>query len=315
MDPAGIRVARYAMGTRFEILLCDGGDEARLRAAGEEALDEIERLERQLSLFRPASDLARINAQAAQRPVRVEPGLFRLLQACHRLWEETGGAFDITVGPLMHCWGFRTPREAAPSPAELTAARDLVGMKQVILDTEARTIRFARHGVALDLGAVAKGWALDEAILILREAGIANALLHGGTSTSRALGRPAPDTAGWTVAIRPPPPEVLPDQKPWPEEFVRTVLLTDEALSVSAVAGRVLRRGGQIDGHVLDPREGAPVREGLLAAVILPSATDSDALSTALLAGGQELHQHLTQKQPHLRSLLLTRGGISDFRL
>src|SRR5690242_12647427 len=100
-----VTLACNAMATRFEIVL-NGTDEVRLRAAGEEALEEIGRLEAQLSFYRPTSEISHLNARAAHAPVRVEPGLFRLLQQAQRLSEETNGAFDITVAPLMRCWGF-----------------------------------------------------------------------------------------------------------------------------------------------------------------------------------------------------------------
>src|SRR5579863_5705402 len=100
-----VALARNAMATRFEIVL-HGEDPVRLRAAGEEALDEIGRIEGQLSLFRPSSEIARVNAGAAHGPVKVSPPVFRLLQHAARLSHETGGAFDVTIAPLMRCWGF-----------------------------------------------------------------------------------------------------------------------------------------------------------------------------------------------------------------
>src|SRR5580704_5063977 len=100
-----VAVARNAMATRFEIVL-HGENPVALRAAGEEALDEIERLESRLSLYRPGSEITLLNTRAAQEPVRVTPGLFRLLQQAQQLSRETGGAFDITIAPLIRCWGF-----------------------------------------------------------------------------------------------------------------------------------------------------------------------------------------------------------------
>src|SRR4051794_14287055 len=100
-----IALAREAMATRFEIVL-HGPNTSSLRAAGEEALDEIERLDKQLNLYNPSSEIARVNAHAADQAVRVEPGLFRLLEQAQRLHEESGGAFDITIAPLLRCWGF-----------------------------------------------------------------------------------------------------------------------------------------------------------------------------------------------------------------
>src|SRR2546422_10259 len=117
-----VAVARHAMATRFEIVL-HGENEVGLRAAAEEALDEIERLEAQLNLYQPTSEISHINARAAFEPVRVEPSLFRLLQHAQRLSQETEGAFDITVAPLMRCWGFMRGTGRLPHPAELAEAR------------------------------------------------------------------------------------------------------------------------------------------------------------------------------------------------
>src|SRR5438445_4849070 len=100
-----VALAREAMATRFELVIY-GENLSSLRAAGEAALDEIERLDKQLNLYNPSSEIAHLNARAAYEPVRVEPGLFRLLEHAQRLHQESGGAFDITIGPLVHCWGF-----------------------------------------------------------------------------------------------------------------------------------------------------------------------------------------------------------------
>src|SRR5262245_50133967 len=103
--PQTVTLARHAMATRFELVL-HGTDPVALRAAGEEALNEIERIEELLSLYRNTSEIAHINARAAREPVRVSPPVFRLLEQARQLSEETGGAFDITIAPLVRCWGF-----------------------------------------------------------------------------------------------------------------------------------------------------------------------------------------------------------------
>ncbi|MBI3878306.1 MAG: FAD:protein FMN transferase [Verrucomicrobia bacterium] len=188
-NATSVAVARHAMATRFEIVL-HGDDATRLRAAGEEALNEIERLEAQLSFFKPTSEISRLNTHAASAPVRVEPVLFRLLQHALRLSRETGGAFDITVAPLMRAWGFIKSSGQLPDPQALEEARKCTGWRLVELDEREFTVRFARPGVKLDLGAIGKGYALERAADILRDDGITSALLHGGTSTVYALGSP-----------------------------------------------------------------------------------------------------------------------------
>src|SRR5713101_5035495 len=144
-----VLLARHAMATRFELVL-PGEDNVRLRAAGEEALDEIERLEAQLSFYRSSSEISDLNARAAKEQVAVDPRLFRLLQRARALSEATEGAFDITVAPLMRCWGFVGGKGRLPDPEELAAARAIVGMERIELDESEFTVRFTAEGVTLD---------------------------------------------------------------------------------------------------------------------------------------------------------------------
>ena len=281
-EGAALRLARDAMRVRWELVLADEADPARLRAAGEEALDEITRVEKQLSAFRPGSDLWEANRYAAEKPVRVSPATFAFLQRAAELCAATNGAFDPTVGPLLACWGFAggPGGGSVPEEEQIEAARALVGMAaNVCLDTDARTVSFARPGVRLDPGAIGKGWALGRALELLREMGMKNALLHGGTSTVGALGASAPNTSGWTVAVQDPTQA---------DAHLASVCLTDgQALSVSAVHGKSFWARGRRFGHVLDPRSGEPVTRNVLAAVVASSPTDTDALSTALLILGE----------------------------
>jgi len=324
---AEVPLARNAMATQFASGL-RGDEPVALRAPGEEALGEIERLEAQLSLFRPSSEIAHLNARAAREPVRVTPAVFALIEHARRLSAETGGAFDITVAPLVRCWGFMGGTGREPTPDDLAAARQNVGMHLVVCNPAERTVCFARPGVMLDLGAIGKGYAIERAAEVLREAGIASALLHGGTSTVYGLGSP-PEGGFWHVAIEDPVPEQLLGDEKAPKNAARpavlkragdpkrsaqgkpdsrppfaTVGLKDQALSVSAVWGKFFEREGRILGHVLDPLTGQPVSAALLAAVILPSATETDALSTALLTLGLEGHETIANLRPQMRTLV-----------
>lgn len=351
------------MATRFELVL-HGDNPASLRAAAEEALDEVERLEQQLSLYRPDTEIARVNARAHREPVRVSPPVFRLLQHAEHLHRETGGAFDITIAPLLRCWGLMGGSGRIPEAEQLAAARACVGMHLVQLDPAENTVRFDRPGVMLDLGAIGKGYAVEQAAERLRELGVASALIHGGTSTIYAIGSP-PDQPAWKVAVEIPR-GVLPvgtsfefesvganDAAAFPEpegrsanfesavsrisnprareglgalptgsrrngrletcttnqsEFkaveqgrlnpesptlLAVVPLCNESLSVSAVWGKSFETGGKTYGHILDPRTGAPADRAILAAVVLPSATETDALSTALLTVGSAGHAQI----------------------
>jgi len=290
------------MATRFEIVL-HGDNPASLRAAGEEALALVEQLEAELSLFRAGSEIARLNARAAREPVRVTPGVFALLQHAQKLSEQTGGAFDITVAPLVRCWGFMGGDGRMPRPEELAEARAKVGMPLVQLNPGDFTVRFAREGVMLDLGAIGKGYAVERAAEVLREAGVTSALVHGGTSTVQAIGRP-PGEECWKIAIETPSPAPA-----TPPTLLATVQLQDEAMSVSGVQEHSFQAGGRTFGHVIDPRTGEPATGTVLAAVVLPSATETDALSTALLTLGSAGHEHITSLRPGMRTLVVSDSG------
>jgi thiamine biosynthesis lipoprotein len=299
---APLTLACHAMATRFELVL-PGEDHSRLRAAGEEAIAEIERLDARLSFYRPDSEISNINLRAAQEPVHVAPDIFRLLDHARRISAETGGAFDITVAPLLHCWGFTNRSGRVPTEDEIESARARVGMQHVELDEKRQTVRFTREGVMLDLGSIGKGFALERATLILREAGVTSALVHGGTSTVQAIGTP-PDADAWTVAIGRPPGE---GGNVTTNANLASVALRDEALSVSGVSGKSFTAEGRTWGHVLDPRTGWPVSNAVLAAVVLPSATESDALSTALLASGPDGGKNLSTSRTAIRWLVASR--------
>lgn len=252
-----------------------------MRSAGEEAAAEIERLDRQLSAYDPQSEISWINARAAAGPVKVEPRLFELLRLAVRLAGLTDGAFDITAAPLLKAWGFSTGRQAVPSEEEIRAALELAGPDKLIFDDSGFTVRFAREGVRLDLGAVGKGYAVEQAVEILREGGVQSAIVHGGTSSVCAIGAP-PGQDSWNVAVR----------------GMQTVELRDSSLSVSAVYGKSFTADGVEFGHVIDPRNGFPVRHTRAAAVTGASAAVCDALSTALLVLGRQWLPELEARFP-----------------
>jgi FAD:protein FMN transferase len=303
---ATVTLARHAMATRFELVL-NGANSVALRAAGEEALEEIERLEGRLSLFRPTSEIAHLNARAAREPVRVTPEVFGLLERARQLHSETGGAFDITIAPLVRCWGFMGGSGEWPDLAQVAEARAKVGMHLVQLNASDVTVQFAREGVMLDLGAIGKGYAIERAAELLREAGVTSALLHGGTSTVYALGHPL-DAESWQVAVDDPRADVNPrkglEAGRRNASPLAIIALCDEALSVSGIRGKFFEFEGKTFGHILDPRTGQPATAAVLAAVVLPSATETDALSTALLILGPEGHDRIKSLRLGMRTLV-----------
>lgn len=290
-----VRLACRAMNTRFEVALW-GREPAYLTSVAEEALREVQALDAQLSFYRDDSDIRMLNVVAAHRPVTVEPRLFRLLQRARDLCVATDRAFDPAVAPLLQAWGFTGGGGRVPTDEELEAARRISGMDLLELDPEALTVRFTCEGVMLDLGAIGKGYAIERAAELMVDYEVPGALIHGGTSTVYAVGT-QPDGSEWQIAVRDPTS---------PDAALMAVPLRDQALSVSASHGKSFTHAGEQYGHVLDPREGRPVRGVLLAAVRCASATDSDALSTALLVRGETFFSSLREIAPESAALVLT---------
>ena len=303
--PSRLHFCQAALATEVEIVLDAEGDREACARIAEAAFEEVRRLEQQLSAHLPTSDICWINRNAAQGPVRVEAQLFGLLQRAATLHAQTGGAFDLTIGSLVKCWGFFR-REGAVPPAEaLAQARSRVGMQQVELDPRERTVRFRRPGVELNLGAIGKGYVVDRVRAALCGWGVRCALVHTGSSSIGAVGE-APGGGGWRVGLRHPEGE---------GRRLGVVALRDESLSSSALAEQQFVADGVTYGHLLDPRTGWPVPSGQTAGVWVrgPSAAETDALSTALFVMGPEAAQAYCG-QRSVRAAIACRdpaGGLS----
>jgi thiamine biosynthesis lipoprotein len=313
-----LSIARQAMACQFEVLL-----DARRHPAGADAalaaLDLVDQLEAQLTVYRDTSEIMAINRRGATEAVPVEPRLFDLFARAVELSRATGGAFDITSGPLSKVWGFYRRQGSMPSAAEVDQALTLVGWDKLQLDHERRTIRFARPGMELNLGAIGKGHALDRAAGVLTAAGVGDFCLHGGQSSviargmrsaecgmrnadseNSALRTPHSALGGWSIALRHP---LKPDVR------LAEFRLADQALGTSGSGTQFFHYQGKRYGHVLDPRTGWPADKVLSATVIAPTAEEADALSTALFVMGLDVAREFLQSQPNIASLLVTAGA------
>jgi thiamine biosynthesis lipoprotein len=282
MDLHSLVVGRDLMACRFEVVF-NAGEVDNATELGVDALDLVEQIEARITVYRDASEIARLNALAADDWQGVSPDLFALLVHARDLATRTGGAFDCASGALTRAWGFLERRGRSPGPEELAAARAQSGLGFVEFDEEGRRLRFTRPGVELNLGAIGKGWAIDRAMALLRMAGVPSALVHGGQSSVRAVGTqgPAfPGRRGWPVGLRHPL---------RPAERLATISLADRALGTSGSGTQFFVDRGRKLGHILDPRSGAPATaEVISATVVAPEAADADALSTALYVLGAE---------------------------
>jgi thiamine biosynthesis lipoprotein len=277
------------MGTRFELVLVGTGAGTRqpdLLAAGEAAISEIEWWHKRLSRFERDSDVSFIAREAHLRtpsnPISLDPDFFDLLVMCDEARVRSGGAFDVRVGAEMDRWIAGEPQRG-PSTRET--------MPEFVLDPQRRTLH-APGGVPLrlDLGGVAKGFALDRAAAILIEAGIDNALIHAGTSSIIAIG-PGPEGNGWKVRIDPGSESAAADadhgEKAARAESPLDVKLRDQAVSVSSPRGRTVQSSDESHatrGHILDPRAGTAAPLGRSVVALSPLASPLASSSTAAAA-------------------------------
>jgi FAD:protein FMN transferase len=286
------------MGCAYAIVAY-GEDPQVLPRIVESAFDEVDRIDRLMSHYRPESPLSRLNREGANGPVAVEAELFDFLALSLDYGRESGGAFDITVGPLMKAWGFFRGPGQVPSGTQLAEVRDRVGLHHLCLRPRERTIQFDRPGVELDLGGIAKGYAVDRVIAILRREHVRAALVSAGGSSTFALGAP-PGEPGWEVELEDPLD---------PSKLALTVRLRDRCLSVAGRAGRFFEQGGVIYSHIMDPRTGRPVQGRLSVAVLSDSATAGDALDDAFFVQGVEMSRAYLARLPHTEALFFLPDG------
>ena len=290
-----IRVHRRAMACRFEVTLA-AADGAFVPAAIS-ALDEVDRLESELSVFIPTSAISEVNGRAACGPVVIPSDLAELLTDCQRVYRDTDGAFDLTTTPLSRCWGFLRREARVPPAIEIEEARRLVGFDAVRVSREPPSVTFCRPGIELNLGAVGKGYALDRAGALLRASGVSHALLSAGCSSIVALGGRGD---GWRVDV------VSPLRK---GRIIATLLLRNAALGTSGAGEQFVVENGRRYGHVIDPRTGWPA-EGILSATVVASdAARADALSTAFLVGGLDLARRYCGEHPDVLALITPNNG------
>lgn len=264
------RQTRRLMGTLCDVTIYHADPLAAERASAA-ALDEMERVDRLLSNYDPRSELSAMNREASRSPYRVSDELFAFVKRSGQYVDETSGAFDPTVGPLVRAWGFFGSSPVRPSDAAIAAARAVSGFSKVRLDESARTVSYDAAGMEFDPGGIGKGYAVDRAVAVLRALGITSALVSAGGSTIFAIGHP-PDRTAWRIAVADPANVERP---------LLYVHLRDAAVSTSGVAQRSLRDGARRFSHIFDPRTGQPVEGMCQASVITPEATASDALTKA----------------------------------
>lgn len=298
--PEPVRHAEIALGTLVEIQV-RGKDGERARNAVRRAAEEIRRVDRLFSRHDPQSPLWQINhGPLARRDV--PPEIFRMMQRCDSLWQETGGAFDASLGVLAQAWGFYGERPAVPDGKALQEARGRSGWRHVRLG-QAGTMERAAP-VEFDFGALAKGYAVDRAVEVLSREGAGEALVDAGGEI-RATG------GAWVIGIRHPRRE---------KEILRRLDLQGRAVATSGDYERFFEQGGKRYCHILDPRTGHPAMEVQSVTVVASQCEEADALATALFVAGPAAGKDMLGRFPGAMALfvdaqgtMLPLGGIERY--
>lgn len=282
------------MGTRVAVELW--ADDPGLAARAMEAvIAEMRRTDELMSTYKPESQLSRVNAEAHERPVEVDPEIVDIVAKSFEFSRLSDGAFDVTYASVGYLYDYRA--HARPTAEQVAAALPGVDYRQVQVDRDRNTIRFLRKGVRVDLGGIAKGRAVDRGIEILRALGIEHAMVNAGGDT-RLLG----DRRGkpWIVGIRDPRNE---------GRMVTRLPLEDEAISTSGDYERYFEEDGVRYHHILVPGTGQSAREVRSATVIGADATLTDALSTTVFVLGVERGMALVSRLPGVEAVVVDKDG------
>ena len=286
------------MGTLVRITLY-ASDEQAARAAFRAAFDRIAALDRTLSDYRADSELSRLPSIAANQPVTVSEDLFAVLSASQTLAETTDGAFDVTQGPVVRLWREARRTQRLPDEAALAEARARTGFAKLRLDPAARTVTLAAPNMALDVGAIGKGYAATEAIEVLTARGVSSALV--AISGDLAFSAAPPGRRGWRVGVHTLDASVT--------DVPATLDLTNAAVSTSGSSEQYVDIDGRRYSHVVDPRTGEGLTHDVTVTVIAPDGLLADGLDTAISIMGSERGFRLLERYPGAAALMVEQSG------
>jgi len=295
-SPANIvERARLSMGSELRLTAWTA-DEAGAAAAFEEVFGEFDRLESLMSVWRPNSDIVRLNAAAGVKPVPVSPEVRDVLTIAREVGDETGGKFDITFGALSDIWKFDQDQDnRVPDAEEIRSRLPLVDYRAVEVDARAGTAFVAHKGMRVHLGGIGKGYAVDRGAAILRRRGIRNFMIQaGGDLYVAGLRGDRP----WRVAIR--------DPRGPADALFAALDLSDGTFSTSGDYERYFFKDGRRYHHIIDPDLGEPASASRSVTIVTDKAVLADALSTGVFVMGPTAGMALIERLPHVEGVIVS---------
>lgn len=274
-------------------------DKAIAQAAAEAAFGRMHELNGILSDYDPASELRRLcDTSGIGKATAVGDELWRVLNHAQAVSERSEGAFDVTVGPVVRLWRRARRREQLPPPERLESARKLVGYQLVRLHPEAQAVELLKSGMRLDLGGIAKGYAIDEALDTLRKNGVPRALVDAGGDIR--LGAPPPDRPGWLIGVAALEADAPPSRYLW---------LADRAIATSGDTWQHVEIEGKRYSHLVDPRTGIGLTDHSSLTVVAPDGITADALASAVSVLGPEKGLKLVEDTPNTATFIVRAPG------
>jgi thiamine biosynthesis lipoprotein len=289
------------MGTFARVFAVATDSNTAKRSIGS-AFAEIEEVDRLMSKYKSDSKISELNREGFKQAVKVSRPTYEVLEKSVEFSKLTGGAFDVTVGPLMDLWHSAEEANTMPTDAELQEARAKVGYGKLILDANEESIRFTAEGMEVDLGGIAKGYAIDKAVDAMERSGAAGGMVDIGGEI-RCFGLPPGGKDKWRIGLQDPDKAKDGFDAGTP---LLVLNLMDAAVATSGHYRRFVTIGGKRYSHIVNPESGYSSESLASVTIICPSATDADALTTAVSVMGAEKGLALVKKTPGAEAILIT---------
>lgn len=282
---------------------------ANSKEAVEEGFEKLNEINEMASTNISTSDVYKINSSSGKDYVKVHPEILKMIETSIKYSKLSDGAFDITLGPIINLWGIGTDNERLPSDEEIKAKLPLIGYENISVNENDNSVMLKKEGMAIDLGGIAKGFAADEVLKIYKNYNIENGLINLGASSIYAVGKNQ-DNNEWSVGIKHPRSED-------PKEYIGIIKLSNEGLSTSGDYERYFIKDYKRYHHIIDPKTGYPVDNGVMSdTIVIDGNTQdnsmlADLLTTTVFTLGPEKGLKLINSLPEASCEITT----SDYKI